>query len=44
MRRFILVLLVCGSAVATALAGSSSAVTTNVTVHMTEYHFRLSQN
>jgi plastocyanin len=49
MRRFIFVLLVCGVAVATALAGSSSAgseslrVTTNVTVHMTEYHFRLSQ-
>jgi plastocyanin len=52
MRRFIVVLLVCGVAVATALAGSSSAgsgslnvqgATTNVMVHMTEYHFRLSQ-
>ena len=43
MRRFIVVLLISGVAVATALAGSSSAVTTNVTVHMTEYHFRLSQ-
>jgi plastocyanin len=49
MRRLIVVLLICGVAVATALAGLSSAesespkVTTNVTVHMTEYHFRLSQ-
>ena len=43
MRRFVVVLLISGVAVATALAGSSSAVTTNVTVHMTEYHFRLSQ-
>jgi plastocyanin len=49
MRRFVVMLLVCGVAVATVLAGLSSAgsesskVATNVTVHMTEYHFRLSQ-
>jgi plastocyanin len=49
MRRFIVVFLICCVAIATALGGLSSAeseslkVTTNVTVHMTEYHFRLSQ-
>lgn len=52
MRRFVVVLLVCGVVVATGLAGLSSAgsespkglgVTTNVTVHMTEYHFQLSR-
>jgi plastocyanin len=45
-------MLLCGVAVATAFTGFSSAgsespkgsrVITNVTVHMTEYHFRLSQ-
>jgi plastocyanin len=52
MRRLVVVLLVCGVVVATGLAGLSSAgtqlpkglgVTTNVTVHMTEYHFQLSR-
>jgi plastocyanin len=52
LRRFVVVLVACAAAVATALVGLSSAgsespkglgVTTNVTVHMTEYHFELSQ-
>ena len=46
VRRFVVMLLVCGIAVATASAESESpqrSGVTNVTVHMTEYHFRLSQ-
>jgi uncharacterized cupredoxin-like copper-binding protein len=53
MRRFVIVLLVCVAAVATALAGFSFAgvhsakrtgVSTDVTVHMTEYAFVLSRS
>src|SRR5258708_1981643 len=52
MRRFALVLLLCLAVTGTAVAGFSLAGvvapktthdTTSVTVHMTEYHFTLSQ-